>query len=711
MGLTDGRIPMSRQSKRITRTYTSPYSQKAQGALSPLPQNSSPKKQRVRRGKTSKVEELMARVERSASATSTISIRENKLKHAAVHPGAIKNRPLAPLGITQQQQTGYVDEDDRSEGSFGSLGSQSSHATLNSLASRTTLGGYSLGGGSIYSRTSMGTTGTHGREMSLRAMVSDIERRAKSRLEPPEYVPLLGDLPLSMLSWSAHRAAKAARKRAAALVLDENACNPKIDIIAMHQPVALILAKAHDRSTKQHTVLSSKQDHIECHRRNLIASIHHKMTRAERYAAALQVRQKQAAWLKVFALVKYTTMLHRKFVLNRAEASKRSRHMSAVLTLQQWFKSIFKTRLARKFEATFRKRAMNSIWMLRMFMNIKRKKLAMKKVINFLQSFKGNYRVKQAVHRFVGSALLIQKNCRDFIGVNRARAATLGKIWDEIEFNYVLRKLEERRRLEKSAGLTVGGAGADLKLVKIDPKLKIEMERQADTWRALDTRMEKGLKRHRQSGLLPDAESMRSLAQTKVLPPDLRLRCLQRFLSMRRKAFVLLRDEVAKQRRKKMEAYSSSDAHDLLKGRTERIDATIRAKYSTGMQEMLSKQPTFVLFKNIDRKALLTMVEKVHDAIGTFAIQVRARKPPGSSLRPPSSSEAPALHPSIVAARKAEDERARKKQRENVLIAIDKAASGSVLLVQPKLVIAQSQLKRRANVTLSAGDLIGGNNK
>jgi len=570
-----------------------------------------------------------------------------------------------------------------------------------------------LGGGSIYSRTSMGTTGTYAREMSLRAMVSDIERRAKSRLEPPEYVPLLGDLPLSMLSWSAHRAAKAARKRAAALILDENANNPKIDIIPMHQPVALILAKAHDRSTKQHSALSSKQDHIDAQRRNLIASIHHKMTRAERYAAALQVRQKQAAWLKVFVLVKYSTLLRRKFVLDRAEASKRSRHVSAVLTLQQWFKGIFKNRLARKFEATFRKRAMNSIWLLRMFMNIKRKKLAVKKVINFLQSFKGNYRVKQAVHRFVGSALLIQKNCRDFIAVNRARAATLGKVWDEIEFNYVLHKLEERRRLEKGAGLTVGGAGADLKLVKIDPKLKIEMERQADAWRALDARMEKGLKRHRQSGLLPDAESMRTLAHTKVLPPDLRLRCLQRFLSMRRKAFVLLRDEVAKQRRRNMESYSSTDAHDLLKGRTERIDATIRAKYSTGMQEMLSKQPTFVLFKNIDRKALLAMVEKVHDAVGTFAIQVRARKPPGSSLRgaAPVSSEAPALHPSIVAARKVEEDRAKKKQREHVLNAIDKAASGAVNLVQPKLVIAQSQLKRRGNVTLSVGELIGSKNK
>jgi len=571
--------------------------------------------------------------------------------------------------------------------------------------------------GSLHSRASAGSRSTVGGgarkgELSLRAMVSDIERRVKSRLGPPEYVPRLCDLPLSLLSWSAHRAARAARKQAVHLLA--SGANPKIDIIPMHQSPSLILAKAYDRSSKQQHAVSIKQEFIDDQRAALVASIHAKMSRAEQRAAALKVRQVQAAWLKVMALVRFTCTLREHHARAAVETKVKTNRLWAGLVLVRWFKKIVQHRIEERIKNEFMKKAGKSLWIMMMGIKVWRKKVAVKKLVDFLRSFKGNYRIKTVVHRFVASAHMIQRAGRDFITCNRTRANIIAsKFWDNLEVQYIIKRLEERKRLETSAvsAANKGSFAHDL----IDAKMRIEMEKQADKWRTIDARMEKDLQRHRLSGILPNADSLRDVALTMTLPADVKRKTIECYVMLRRKAFVLRRDEIRIIRRKEAESFSKQDASDLLKSRdTTKIDQTVQRKLKESQMTTTDNNP-FLLFKAIDKKMLSTIITMVHDAAGTFAIKVRGPRkastlgggggkkggpPDASSLALPMGM----IHPGILAARKQKEEQEKKRKdatmKEAIIMAVRFCLQGQ--LEQKKLVLREDQKRRRGGVQLTS---------
>ena len=715
---------MSRTSRSMNSSYVSPYSQKAM--LFPVDDATSKRRQVIRkiapRPKPVKpsVEELLQQLQRSSSASvvsESLSVGESRL-HQMLSPSnnIIKRLPTLPrtyLGNSTFISAGGGGDDDASydgsEASLSTLGSLG--GSVNTLASIGSFGTQH----SLYSKTSIGTRNTAASrrgEPSMRSMVADIENRIKNRLSPPEYVPRLCDLPLSELSWSVHRAARAARKQAAHLLA--MGANPKIDIIGMHQSPGLILAKAVDRSTKLQQALSLKQGFIDEQRRQLIASIHNKMTRAERYAEALKVRQVQAAWLKVLVLVRFNCTLASRFEENVAEYRAKKRERAAAFTLMRCLSTLVVRKFNARFQNEFMKKAGKSLWMMILGLKVYRKKMAVKRIVDFLKSFKGNYRVKTVVHRFVASAHLIQKIGRSFILINRERRNTMIRIWDSCEIKYIIKKLEERQRLEQNA---VSSSKGNLGLVQIDTKMRIEMEKQADKWRALDARMEKDLQRHRLSGILPNADSQKERALTMMLAMDVKRKCIEKYIQMRRRAFVLLRDEMISLRRKQAESFSKQDAHDLLSGDMAKVDSTIRYKYKVSFSLVEDNNP-FMLFSGIDRNVLLQIAEMVHDAAGTFQIKLRgARKStmqvqPGMRkasagaslpLSPPALSMSQ-IHPSILAARKLKEEQDKKREKERMDRAIDDAVrlclSGQ--LVHRKLVLREDQKRRRGGVQLDS---------
>ena len=646
--------------KVAVQNYSSPYAQKNMI----FPKRTGRRKQRATwahvalKPVASNVQELMVRVHNSPS----LEVLESRLK------GIINRnlpRPAGGMGlniILDDGDDASVDSSHRSLGSLGSFGS--------------------LRGGSLMSRTSHASMISRS-EMSLRAMVEDIETRAKNNLDAPDYVPAICDLPLSQISWKALLGRRAVS-------------SSKIDIIPCHQSLQLILAKAYERSSKLQNVLAVKKAHVDDQQRKLISNIQHKLNRAEEYAAALKCRQMQVAWMKLIVLVRFTDNLRIVYQRECVAFAKRKVDMKASLTLYYFFNSIVKKRIEQKFKEGFMKKAGQFIWRLLIGIKIFRKKMASKKILDFLRSFKGNQRIKIVIHRFVASAHLLQRTARDFNAINRERLHIMCKIWDALELQYVIRRLEDRRKLELNAL-----KGQKNSAALVDAKTLILMNKQADQWRAIDARMEQGLQKHRVEGLLPNAESIKELAKTKLIAWEHKNRALQKYIAMRRKAFVLLRDEVITRRQKQLETFSCDDAHDLLRGRPGYINKMLShdsAHGTSGNEKIVNANP-FLLFKGVDKKALLALIAKVHEIVGTFTIKIRKKGADGTK-------DLMNIHPQILAARKLKEEIEKRENMRRIADAIDAAGNAAVLLVQSSFVINEGQKKRRGGVQLQTYDVL-----
>lgn len=665
---------MSKTTKLLVVNYVSPYKQSRALRVESIKGG---KQQRRERAKlkpiASRVKQLMERVRNSPS----LATDESRLK---------MTRKLPVLTLQQQQQQGrkmdtfttaYLSsiDDDASAISNDSFG-MSMSSQQRSLGG----GGGSLAAKSLLSRTSL-TSYASRSEVSLRAMVADIEHRARNHLDAPDYVPARADLPLSLLSWKAHMTRRAVS-------------SSKIDIIPCHQSLQLLMAKAHERSSKLQQVLEVKQSHEDDHQRLLLASIHLKMNRAEEAEASLKVRQRQAAWLKVLVVMRYLAIAGHKFAVDRVVAATKKVRAKAAATLAFFFNSIVTKRVKLKLATAFAK-AGKYIWRLLIGIKVFRKRMAVRKIIDFLRSFKGNQRIKIVIHRFVQSAHLLQCVGRHFNACNAARMHSMIKIWDALEIKFIVKKLEDRRRLELNVMSKSSSA------VVVDAKMLIEMSKQADKWKNVDAQMERAMQKHRNNGLLPAADSLLDLAKTKVLALDVKRRALQRYIALRRKAFVLLRGEVMNKKRKQMESYSTDDAHDLLHNRNANIDNIIKAKFlHRGVPE--SAHEPFLLFKSVDKNALMAMIERIHEAVGTFTIVIRK----GGMNTPHSSANLADIHPQILAARKAKEEAEKQREKARIMAAVDIASNAAVTLRAAKLVIHENQRRRRGGVQLEVHDVI-----
>jgi hypothetical protein len=418
----------------------------------------------------------------------------------------------------------------------------------------------------------------------------------------------------------------------------KRALGMRVDIIGMYQNIPLILARADERCRKQAAVLAAKQGITEERRKNLMARIAFNMSRSERYAEVLRVQQLQTVWLKVIKALIFQSHLQRVRGVVQARLSANKERVWAATTLafamQKYIRNRFKNRIANEFMHKIK----SSWWVLQCAIRCHRKRTALKRIKFFLSLFQGKNRIKEVVHRFVRSALLIQRNVRNFVYCTRARIAVVGRLWERLELQYIEEVLAKRKADELKSGIAakkLSKAQSGKKEVPlVDEKTRLEMEKQAKRWADQDARMEELLDKHRKTGLIVK-ETLRGNAVQLLLPESLKNSLIFKHIANKRKEFMLKVQMDAIAHAKQRDLFKNDDAHDMLYGHNEKIDLTIRAKYDASLNWFRSASVNFNIFKYSDQERrrgldlashLLEVIKDSHERAGTFVVKIRTAK-------------------------------------------------------------------------------------
>lgn len=635
--------------------------------------------------KNASVDELMARISRSD--TSTVPM-------ARLHGHADDQK-----SPRSKMKGGGADDqlDDATVGtqmSYGSFGSLMSHGNM-SVMSKTSISGQRYQSVQVEVEDNSNPLGVRVQEYTMRSMMDQISRSAKLGRVQPHYVPTMDDLPEKLLSWNGKdnfkavmamktRAGRGAKKlppvtntlpqldvdkkqhdhekalaamthlseldaiddmsyNSSSVVTKINKANKRVDIIGMYQNVPLILARADERCRKQAAVLAAKQGITEDRRIKLMQRIAFNMSRSERYAEALRVRQVQIGWLKVVKLMAWqnTFMAIQEEIKERYGFNKR--RIWAATTIAYKLKQYIRSRLKKKIDNEFKGAIGNSFWLLMVTIKCKRKMFALRRIKYFLSLFQGKNRIKEVIHRFVKSALLIQRNVRGFVACHQARIEVLSKIWDKLEIKYIEEVLEERKALESGQELAAAKKKKKKNRKKeenpiVDEKTRIEMEKQTKRWQEQEERMEELLDRHRKTGIIVK-ESLRGNALLMVLSQPIKYQCIQRVVDLKRKEFLIKTQAAAEEYSKTLDIFKVDDASDLLSGNMQKIDSLIKKKYQSSLAWFRSGQKNlFSLFCSTDAEKrrsedvaalMLAMIKEQHDRVGTFVLKVRTPKKTG----------------------------------------------------------------------------------
>ena len=218
------------------------------------------------------------------------------------------------------------------------------------------------------------------RLLTQRERVQEIKYRAEKHLNPPSFVTPFEELPPTVLSWD-HKLSKRSWKQ-------------QINIIGCLQPVELVLAQADQRLRHQQETMDTRQKICEEKVKQIDDAIQLKFTRAERYKAALEAKQRQITWLKIIKLSIYLNKLNEetKHHIQSGKFFSRTVHAAYVIrkACTQFMRRHLYHKFKYKFMVLFRKRE----FLFRLGMRIKRKKNAVLRIKTFLTEYKNHHRVR-----------------------------------------------------------------------------------------------------------------------------------------------------------------------------------------------------------------------------------------------------------------------------------------------------------------------------
>jgi hypothetical protein len=416
-----------------------------------------------------------------------------------------------------------------------------------------------------------------------------------------------------------------------------------VDIIGMYQTVPLILARADERCRKREKAVAVKHDVTEEKKRALMEIIKFKMTRPERYAEALRKKQLCIAWLKLVPAIIFSTTYAKVCPpLCHIQARNKERFW-AIMVLTKTIRKFLRNKLDAKIKQDFMGKIQRSFWVLNMAIRAKRRKFAVRKIRYFFTLFAGKNRIKYIIHRFVQSAHCMQRHVRNFVACTRGRLETLHNVWDELEVEYIYSVLEKRtkqqnnllgdldsnKKKKNKKGEEV--AEDDESIFKIDPKLKIEMAKQADRWEESQAKMDALLQKHRKAGLIGKVD-LRESAQKLVLNNQEKKDIISDYLRRRRRQYILDRDETAKRIMRESQTFAVDDATDLLQGRTEKINDTVRVRMQM-IRRYGSTNTMMPLFDEHGDNSLKAVqaffkknIERLHKKEGTFLVKKRSEQ-------------------------------------------------------------------------------------
>jgi hypothetical protein len=166
-----------------------------------------------------------------------------------------------------------------------------------------------------------------------------------------------------------------------------------VNIIGCLQSTELILAQADMRSRQRQEKLEAKQKICEEKVRQIDEAIQLKYTRAERYAALMQLKQKQATWFKIIKLSIYLKALFDNVQHHVSTGVHFSHTIRAALTIRRACKRFMRRHMVHKFKFKFLVLFRKKELMFRLGMRIQRKKTAINRIKTFLTEYKNHHRV------------------------------------------------------------------------------------------------------------------------------------------------------------------------------------------------------------------------------------------------------------------------------------------------------------------------------
>lgn len=256
---------------------------------------------------------------------------------------------------------------------------------------------------SYNSSLTLDTDYSHQSKLTNREMITDINRRAKKNLAPPDYVPSFEELAPVHLSWNkkVQRKKRLTSKSVSSRVdSDEEAgeaftpSHPPINIIPCMHPIELILACADSRTRKRERAIKVKQIKCEEKVEQINQAIEKKFTRAERYAAALELKQRQIAWIKIMAVNLYMKALKHQFDEAHKVHGRFKQITKAAMVLQRALKEYMRRKLIGVKHFSFMQKLKSSRCRFVLHVRILRKQLMAKRIIKFLSDYKNNHQVR-----------------------------------------------------------------------------------------------------------------------------------------------------------------------------------------------------------------------------------------------------------------------------------------------------------------------------
>lgn len=568
--------------------------------------------------------------------------------------------------------------------SLFSMYSSDTYNMRNGMSSHRSIGSADSNSNSIAtyaSTSSLSTIYRHvdndGNQRNLKDVIIDLQRRVKKDQPPPEYINTINQLPVSMFSWNKrpHRIKPLDKsvgdKDSNYMInnnLDSNSSvmtmspsssvalsavklkpNPIVNIIGVHHSIDLIIAKADDRMRKRDRALKLKQRTDSEYDAKLGSILAEKSMKLERYAQERLIRQRRNALLIIlhqFRFVHHIRICYNNSILpNRREI-----HMRVAATrITRSFKHWYQRRMKQLYTFSFKKSIRNNQLRLGLSIRVIYKRIAVRRIKSFLVSCQANPRFRTAIQTFIIRVRKIQRILRTYLACRAARLHVLSLLWEKWEKKYIKRKLLERFNLCQGTSSNANssnsssssntpvkkkkkkkvGAVTSFNSIKIAPKMKAELEKQAQRWLAVDDKMSKEVKKNTDRGYLKVANDNDTILKY-LLAVDIRNNIISVLLKDAKKRH--LRD-LAASAHKEAEAivrrggqqYSSDHALHLLKdAKAGYIDSvvidTLSSTLPIASTYAKSSRELFYMHKCIPVTSLIEAIKQAHDDCKTFVI-------------------------------------------------------------------------------------------
>eukprot|EP01034_Spumella_vulgaris_P027566 gene27566-34309_t len=527
----------------------------------------------------------------------------------------------------------------------------------------------------------------------------DIERRAKKNLAPPNYVLALDELAPVHFAWN-KKASKARGMSVSSngsgdeMSLVSAAQQPAINIIGCLHPLELILACADKRSRQQNKAMKLKKKKCDEKTRQIHASIEFKFSRAERYAAILERKQRQVAWMKIIVLSHFMSLLRPKFQHNKVHHDSILRVVESAACIQRFCRHWYQRHLFIKIHMKFLKMMRKNEMVFKIQLRIRKKRIAVKRFKTFLLEYKMNHQIPRIVHKYLQGVRKVQACMRDFLQCKRAKVIALGKIWTKLEIRYIKRKLDERKAQKRGLMHKIhahnaasaaedqeveghahidplavlnstahhvkqveegpprkraqsraptnsnNGSSKDAKNggggVEVDSGSRIEMKQQAKLWNKIDSMMETKIQALKASGVIVEENEMDAIKKL-MLSDKIRDEVLMTLLESLRKEFYTSQKAVVRRQMESDSVFSESHAIDLLLGRTADLNRIIAEKFDKKLISMTYKP--FYLFQAINSKMIYDKVRETHRREETFKIKIDRGAAVGGAVSPTATAQ------------------------------------------------------------------------